>query len=241
MAMTLVEFIVVVVLIGVLLALVLPIGPGLGRKRKAPIVQAQKDMADFKGAIEVFRHDYNYLPISTRIAALTNADFTFGTFQSRTNAEILNGATTEANNSEVINILTGKHAPVGTPPELDPLKRNPRATQYFNAKPSGDTHSPGLGTDGVFRDPWGNPYILTLDLDRDGQCKDAFYRKASVSRMKPPSLGTKLTNSVNADGLSDDFALAESVMIWSFGSDGKVSPTERADTGVNRDNILGWR
>lgn len=236
--MTLVEFIVVVVLIGVLVAFIFP---SSGPKRRSKLIQAQKDMADLKGAIEVFRHDYIYLPVSARTATLTNADFTFGTFQTRTNIEILNGATAEANNSEVCKILSGQPAPAGTPPELDLWKRNPQKNQYFNAKPSGDTHSPGLGTDGVFRDPWGNPYILTLDLDGDGQCKDAFYRKASVSRMKPPSLGTKLTNSVNVDGLSDDFALAEAVMIWSFGPDGKVSPTERADTGVNRDNVLGWR
>lgn len=239
--MTLVEFIVVVLLIGVLMALVLPSSPGLGRGRKAPIVHAQKDMADLKNAIEVFRHDYNYLPVSTRTAALTNADFTFGTYQPGASVAILNSTAVEANNSEVIQILSGQPAPAGTSPDLDPLKRNPRRTQYFYPKPSGNNHSHGLGTDGVLRDPWGNPYILTLDLDGDGQCKDAFYRKSSVSLVKPPSRSFGLTNSVNAASLSDDFALTGSVMIWSFGADRKASSSERADMGVNRDNVLGWR
>jgi hypothetical protein len=40
---------------------------------------------------------------------------------------------------------------------------------------SGDTNSPGVGTDLVYRDPWGNPYIITMDLNYDEMCKDAFY------------------------------------------------------------------
>ncbi len=30
-----------------------------------------------------------------------------------------------------------------------------------------DTNSPGIDTNGVFHDPWGSPYIVTLDLNYD--------------------------------------------------------------------------
>jgi len=33
----------------------------------------------------------------------------------------------------------------------------------------------------VLRDPWGQPYIITLDLNFDNKCRDAFYKQASVS------------------------------------------------------------
>jgi hypothetical protein len=34
---------------------------------------------------------------------------------------------------------------------------------------------PGVGTDLVYRDPWGNPYIITLDLNYDEKARDACY------------------------------------------------------------------
>jgi hypothetical protein len=52
----------------------------------------------------------------------------------------------------------------------------------------------GGNRDYVFRDPWGNPYVITLDLNLDDRCDDAAY--------SPPS--------INAP-----------VAIWSFGPDGR--------------------
>ncbi|NBV23674.1 MAG: hypothetical protein EBS05_17360 [Proteobacteria bacterium] len=176
-----------------------------------------------------------------RTAALTNHVFTFGTFQTGAAVIITNGGRIEANNSDILAVLTGNPAPPGTPEHLDPRKRNPRRTGYYNPRLAEATNAPGLGPDGVFRDPWGNPYIMTLDMNGDGKCEDAFYRRASVSRGLPQQFTPQFTNSVSTNGLSDHFALSGPVMIWSFGMDGKASPTERADAGVNADNILSWR
>jgi len=30
-------------------------------------------------------------------------------------------------------------------------------------------------------------------------------------------------------------------MFWSFGPDGKISTTDKANEGVNRDNVLSWK
>ena len=40
---------------------------------------------------------------------------------------------------------------------------------FLNATMSGDPTLPGVGPDLVYRDPWGNPYIITMDLNYDEQ------------------------------------------------------------------------
>ncbi len=214
--MTWIEFIVVVVLIGVLAGLVLPVG-GRPKKGTRKLVQARKDMADLASAIAIFRHDNNTLPLWERTLAQTNRDFTFGTFGTSAAVAITNGTGIEANNSEVIRILAMLPVPEGTPSGQDPAKQNPRRVAYFNAISAPDVRSHGIGPDGVFRDPWGNPYILTFDLDGDGKCEAPLYGTVSVAPLIAP------------------------VAIWSFGPDGKASLSERTNVGVNLDNILGWR
>ena len=61
---------------------------------------------------------------------------------------------------------------------------NPQQTKFLNATMVSDTVSPGVGLDGVYRDPWGDPYVISMDLNYDGVCQDAFYCQQSVS--KPP-------------------------------------------------------
>jgi hypothetical protein len=76
---------------------------------------------------------------------------------------------------------------------------NPRQNQYFQAKFVTDKISPGIGTDGVLRDPWGNPYIVSLDLYSQSVCSDPVYG-----------------------------SVPGSVMIWSFGPD-KTATTDPND------------
>jgi hypothetical protein len=109
-----------------------------------------------------------------------------------------------------------------------------------------DTKSPGVGSDGVFRDPWGHPYIITLDLNGDGKCRDAFYRLASVSEGSSVAEGmNELCRPTPPPYMTaeerDSFEARTTVMIWSFGPDGKADRSEKANAGVNHDNILSWR
>jgi len=55
---------------------------------------------------------------------------------------------------------------LGTDP-FDPF------SPFFTAKVAPDTNSPGIGPDNILRDPWGSPYINTLDLNYDHKCYDA--------------------------------------------------------------------
>ena len=65
-------------------------------------------------------------------------------------------------------------------------QKNPQQTVFLNAKMVSNTNLPGVGPDLVYRDPWKNPYVITIDLNDDNQCKDAFY---SLSKPCPVRAG----------------------------------------------------
>jgi len=95
---------------------------------------------------------------------------------------------------------------------------------------------------GVYRDPWGNPYIISLDLNYDESCNDAFYSLQTVSQDTKQTGWNGLVNPDAAvNGNSDNFQLHGKVMVWSAGPDGKIDPTKPANTDVNKDNVLSWQ
>ena len=72
-----------------------------------------------------------------------------------------------------------------------------------------------------FRDPWGNPYVITLDMNDDDKTLDGFYGILRKGTAPQPEVET-------------------SVMIWSFGPDGQIDINAGPKAGANRDNILSW-
>jgi prepilin-type N-terminal cleavage/methylation domain-containing protein len=155
----------------------------------------------------------------------------------------------QANNSEVMSILMDQLtypmnnvATPNNPGGISPHAKNPQQTKFFEGHPASDNFSSGVGTDLVYRDPWGDPYIITLDMNGDNRCRDAFYRKQAVTQSSPGStLGlVGLNNAIDASGNGDDFEAPVTVMIWSLGRDGQASPTANAITGVNKDNLTSW-
>lgn len=248
-AFTLIELLVVISIIGVLAGLLLPALANV--RKKAKVVQAQKDMADLKGAINVYQHDYNRLPASTP-AAQIGSDFTYGTTGTGYGTNIVNNNNVgyQASNAELMVILTGgtTNGWTGVPihPTVQNDGRNPRKTQYFNAKPApygtGAAAGPGLANDGVFRDPWSNPYIVGLDLNYDNTVSNSVYRLAAVSQIAGGSPGGYygLVGSVPAPN-SDNYTVRDSVMIFSFGPDGMFDAGTKADAVPNKDNVLSWK
>jgi hypothetical protein len=104
-----------------------------------------------------------------------------------------------------------------------------------------DPTRPGVGPDGVYRDLWGNPFIITLDLNLDEKARDAFYANATVSQ-------DPADNNRGLDGLikkilpgGSVFEANSPVMVWSAGPDKKIDPTVNARSGANRDNVLSWK
>jgi hypothetical protein len=147
------------------------------------------------------------------------------------------GTTGVASNSDVMTILMDLNFGIN----LNHV-RNPKREDFFNAKSARDAKSWGFSTDdNQLHDPWGNPYVITLDMDGDGWCNDAVYGQRGVS-------GNGIGNPKGLNGLIDNsgtgtgpFLYHGPVMIWSLGPDGKADAALRANQGINKDNILGWQ
>ncbi len=121
-------------------------------------------------------------------------DFTYGgIFQTPTGCpwtDSVCGSIYSVTNADVIAILMDLTSyPGGGPTVNSNHVKNPQQHAILTAKMPGDTSSPGVGTDLVYRDPWGNPYIITMDLNYDEMCKDAFYSLNTVSVRRPQRIG----------------------------------------------------
>ncbi len=120
--------------------------------------------------------------------------------------------------------------------------KNPQKTIFLNAKmsgwdpPQGGTPQPGVGNDLVYRDPWGNPYIITMDLNYDDACNDAFYCLDKVTGPNGMNTNPGLNGLVNPDTSKvNNFQYHGKVMVWSAGPpvNGKISidPNLPANSG----------
>jgi prepilin-type N-terminal cleavage/methylation domain-containing protein len=240
---TLVELLVVIAIIAVLAAMLMP---AFARaKRQAQILKARKDVGEIVNACTSYDSHYSRLPISSAaVQSVLNLnpprDFTFG--------GVIGGVLIESpgnyktNNNEVMAILLDlEHYPNGAPTINKDHVKNPRRTKYLNPPMASDTVSHGVGLDGVFRDPWGNPYIISFDVNNDGKVRDAFYARQAVSQDTGPTGLNGLYNARDANGNGDNFEYNGQLMVWSAGPDKQVDPNTKATLGVNKDNILSWK
>jgi prepilin-type N-terminal cleavage/methylation domain-containing protein len=231
---TLVELLVVIAIIAILAAMLLPVLAAA--KRATNVKKAKTEETSLAQAIEGYESAYNgRFPVSaaTQAAAGTN-DFTYGGtgHDAGGNVTWTLGTIT---NDEVVAILMDMQTYPGSglPTVNNNHVKNPQQHILLNAHMSGDTSSPGVGTDLVYRDPWGNPYIITMDLNYDENCWDAFYGSTTVSAGGLNGLILQNNNTV--------YGYHGKVMVWSAGPDGKIDPTVQANQGANKDNVLSWQ
>jgi hypothetical protein len=190
---------------------------------KNGVNKAKVELADLCNAISAYESDYQRLPCSI---SDTNGDLTFGI----DSEDIQNFRTTKGtriieSNSDVIVVLmdldTGANAG---------HKLNPKQIKYLNAKTVADKSSGVSTIDFQYRDPWGDPYVISLDANGDGFVRDACY-----ANMPNGSGGTGLQ-------IQDGFhELKGPVMIWSRGWDVQVRMASPPRGGGNWDNVVSWQ
>jgi prepilin-type N-terminal cleavage/methylation domain-containing protein len=257
---TLVELLTVIAIIAILAAMLLPALSAA--KTAAKRTKAKLEMSQLVTAIGAYDSQYGRFPVSAAAQATAvyyannngSPDFTYGGTIKSPSTSVTVGtivtpillSTNVLDNSEVIAILMDYTNYPNSPTRFTDnanYAKNPLKTIFLNATIAPDTNSPGVGPDLVYRDPWGNPYIISMDLNYDELCNDSFYGTQTVSQ--PVGGGQTglngLFNNLDASGNGNHFQFHGKVMVWSAAQDQKIDSGSKANAGVNKDNLLSWQ
>ena len=252
-AFTLVELLVVIAIIGILAGMLLPVLAAV--KKKALVTKAKTEIADLVNAINAYDTEYGRFPITKpgQVTASTYAEFghndlTVGLVFGNGNGNVpaYNGGYSFYNNTNIVAVLMDLETfPDGTPTMNANHQYNPKQTKFLNAKMSGipgNDPNPLAGVDnaGVYRDPWGNPYIITVDADYDDKCSDLLYSLQNVSQNGSGVDGFNGLSNPDYATKPDNFLYHGKVMVWSAGPDKKYSKSDKSNQGDNKDNVLSW-
>jgi len=258
---TLVELLTVIAIIGILAAMLLPVLATI--KKHAQIMKAKAEISELVNDIQAYDQAYGRFPVSGFAQSVAqfgnnnpkNYDFTYGgTFQTPAGplaiGTALGGGNVLSNNEVMAILLDFTNYPITGYPTINTNHiYNPQQTKFSTPKMSGwdptqpGPPPPGVDNNLVFRDPWGNPYLISMDLNYDDQCEDSFYCLKSVSQNPPGTTASTGFNGLNAPSgaVADNFQFHGKVMVWSAGPDGKVDRNSAANAGFNKDNILSWQ
>ena len=220
--LTLLEILAVIAIIAILASILIP--AIVRGKIRAKVGMAKVDCQTIATSIKQYYDDYKRYPTRKGQKANTKGgDLTFDPVN--------------LPNSDAIVILIDDT-------ELSDVNKNHRAnykkTRYFEPKMTGNYDDQGIGPDGIFRDPFGNPYVISVDLNNDDKCSDLLYEMPGISGIASERIGHHglMRETIGGEEL---FVLPGSVMVWSAGPDKETSWNVNAKEGVNYDNIIGWQ
>jgi hypothetical protein len=122
---------------------------------------------------------------------------------------------------------------------------NPQRKQYLQGTMAGNNSSPGIGQDGIYRDPQVNPHVITIDVNYDDKARDALYSNQQVSQDQSDTINVPkrgLNGLVpKVVGATAFYEANGPVMVWSAGPDRMVDPNPPPNQGANKDDIVSWK
>jgi prepilin-type N-terminal cleavage/methylation domain-containing protein len=243
---TLVELLVVIAIIGILAAMLMT--AIATAKTRVQITRATLQSSQIATAIHHYEAVYNRFPVASiamNSVVTTDDDFTYGGIF-RTPSGMFNvyaAGSHPADNSEIMAVLLNlEKFNNGQPTVNAGHVMNTQPKLFLNATMTSDPNAPGVGPDGVYRDPWGNPYVISIDVNNDEKTRDAFYQKAAVSQDPAnPSGGLNGLIKRTLPNGTTVFEVNSPVTVWSAGPDKMIDPTVPANKGANKDNIVTWK
>ncbi len=247
-AFTLTELLVVIAIIGILAGMLMTALPYAIRAAK--VAKAKTEMSSIVTAIEAYDQDYSRYPMTQSEQGLANGnDFTTGLIFPPVSGTFLPNTPTDNNNNVIAILMDMTTYPNGNVTSNNFHVYNPKQVKYLNAKLSGydpasnDPNPPGgVDNSGIYRDPWGNPYIITMNASYNEQgTSDILYSLASVSQNG--SAGYNGLSNPNYSANANNYLYHGKVMVWSAGPDKKYDTAAASgpSAGANKDNVLSWQ
>ena len=205
---TLRESLVIIAMVGVVSGILLPFVTS--PHHLPPTARAKRDLRHIEYAVLTYQSKYGKVPVSPEVLkSVGTNDFTYGTSCLKDEPFVGNKARGyQTNNAELMAVLFDMETYRNG--KLTVNKGHSLNTQKIRllSGKAVDGPRPGIDENGAYRDPWGHPYIITVDLNGDGFCDDPF-----------------------------DGRVEGKVFAWSLGKDGKADPNLKPDGGVNADNV----
>jgi prepilin-type N-terminal cleavage/methylation domain-containing protein len=241
-AFTLIELLVVIAIIAILAAMLLP---AIQRaKIQAMKTRAKSEMQQIGTAIAKYESTYSRLPIISGAGINTGTgDITFGLgINTNPAAGPLVAQNVIATNSAIIAVLMDQETFRNNVRSANyGHVLNPQKLAFLNPKLATDSTSPGVGLDGEYRDPWGNPYVISLDYSLNGKTRDIVYSRYTVSQLNGQQGLGGLFNTNSAAPNTDSFEFNGNYLIWSKGPDGSHAINQKYNVDPNKDNVTEWK